>query len=220
LAEYRQALRVAKSDAAKGDALYGMARAQQELKLYDAAADSYRRLAQEFPSSRFAAASLRSRARALTQAGRKQEAKQAWQELSERGPKEPGALEAQIELGLLWQQEGEYRKAIEHFGRAVTQGQPEVAARAQYEIGRSYTLLKDRQQGTLELLKVAYLYPEQKRWVQPALFQAAANYEQERKWGDALAVYQKIVKEIATREAREQASQKIEQLKKKMGSGA
>jgi hypothetical protein len=35
-----------------------------------------------------------------------------------------------------------------------------------------------------------------------------------------LAIYQKIVKEVAQAESREQAAQKIEQLKKKIGSGA
>lgn len=69
-------------------------------------------------------------------------------------------------------------------------------------------------------MKVAYLYPQQQHWVQRALFQAAVNYEQEQKWQEALAVYQKIVKEVAQAESREQAAQKIEQLKKKIGSGA
>ena len=69
-------------------------------------------------------------------------------------------------------------------------------------------------------MKVAYLYPQQQRWVQRSLFQAAANYEQEQKWQEALAIYQKIVKEVAQAESREQATQKIEQLKKKIGSGA
>jgi len=220
LHDYQAAAGVARSDAAKVDALLGTAKAQYELKQYDAAAGTYRRVVSEFPASRYTAASLRGSARALTQAGRKAEAKQAWQELRDRAPKDPAAVEASLELGLLSQTEGDYHKAIEYFGRVLPQSQPEVAARAQYEIGRSYSLLKNYQQGALELLKVAYLYPEQKRWVQPALFQAAANYEQERKWEEALAIYQKILKEITTREAREQASQKMEQLKKKMSSGA
>ena len=67
---------------------------------------------------------------------------------------------------------------------------------------------------------MAYLYPQHQRWVQRALFEAAANYEQERKWQEALAIYQKIVKEVAQAESREQAAQKIEQLKKKIESGA
>jgi hypothetical protein len=120
----------------------------------------------------------------------------------------------------LLQSEGEHRQAIEQFGRAVTQGRPEVAAHAQYEIGRTYTLLKDYRQGTVELMKVAYLYPQEQRWVRRALFQAAGNFEQERKWPEALAVYEKIVREVAQAESREQATQKIEQLKKKIGSGA
>jgi tetratricopeptide (TPR) repeat protein len=143
-----------------------------------------------------------------------------WQDLLQRASKDASATEVHIELGLLLQGEGEHRKAIEAFGKAVSQGNPEVAARAQYEIGRTYTLLKDYQQGTVELMKVAYLYPQQQRWVQRSLFQAAANYEQEQKWQEALAVYQKIVKEVAQSESREQAAQKIEQLKKKIGSGA
>ena len=159
-------------------------------------------------------------AQSLTQAGRKAEAKQVWQDMLQRASKDASMADVSVELGLLLQSEGEHRKAIEQFGRAVTQGNPEVAAHAQYEIGRTYTLLKDYQQGTVELMKVAYLYPQQQRWVQRALFQAAGNYEQEQKWQEALAVYQKIVKEVAQAESREQATQKIEQLKKKIGSGA
>jgi lipopolysaccharide biosynthesis regulator YciM len=143
-----------------------------------------------------------------------------WQEVLETAPKDASAAEAHVELGALFQNDGEYQKAIEHFHQALPQSTPEIAARAQYEIGHTYTLLKNYQKGTLELLKVAYLYPQQKRWVQRALFQAAANYEQEQKWQEALAIYQKIVKEVAGPESREQASQKIEQLKKKLGSGA
>ena len=220
LTEAQQALAIAKSDVVKSDALYTMAHAQQELKLYPAAVESYRRLVQGYPKSRFVAASLRGLAQSLTQAGHKAEAKQVWQDLLQRASKDASVAEVSVELGLLLQSEGEHRKALEQFGRAVTQGNPEVAARAQYEIGRTYTLLKDYQQGTVELMKVAYLYPQQQRWVQRSLFQAAANYEQEQKWQEALAVYQKIVKEVAQAESREQAAQKIEQLKKKIGSGA
>jgi TolA-binding protein len=220
LMEAQQALAVARGEIVKSDALYAMARAQQELKLYPAAAESYRRLVQEYPKSRFVAASLRGLAQSLTQAGRKAEAKQGWQELLQRASKDASAAEAYVELGLLLQSEGEHRKAIEQFGKAAGQGNAEVAARAQYEIGHTYTLLKDYQQGTVELLKVAYLYPQQQAWVQRALFQAAANYEQEQKWREALAIYQKIVKEVPQVESRDQAAQKIEQLKKKIGSGA
>jgi tol-pal system protein YbgF len=221
LSEAQQALTMAKSDVIKSDALYAMAQAQQELKLYPAAAENYRRLVQDYPKSRFVAASLRGLAQSLTQAGRKADAKQAWQDLLQRASKDASMMaDVSVELGLLLQSEGEHRKAIEQFGRAVAQGNPEVAARAQYEIGRTYTLLKDYQQGTVELMKVAYLYPQQQRWVQRALFQAAGNYEQEQRWQEALAVYQKIVREVAQAEPREQAAQKIEQLKKKIGSGA
>jgi tetratricopeptide (TPR) repeat protein len=218
--EAQQALGVAKSDVVKSDALYTMAHAQQELKLYPAAAENYRRLVQEYPKSRFVAASLRGLAQSLTQSGRKAEAKQVWQDMLQRPSKDASVADVSVELGLLLQSEGEHRKALEQFGKAVSQGTPEVAAHAQYEIGRTYTLLKDYQQGTVELMKVAYLYPQQQHWVQRALFQAAVNYEQEQKWQEALAVYQKIVKEVAQAESREQAAQKIEQLKKKIGSGA
>ena len=220
LTEAQQALAIAKSDVVKSDALYTVAQAQQELKLYPAAAESYRRLIQTYPKSRFVPAGLRGLAQSLTQAGRKAEAKQVWQDMLQRTSKDASMADASVELGLLLQSEGEHRKAIEQFGKALTQGNPEVAAHAQYEIGRTYTLLKDYQQGTVELMKVAYLYPQQQRWVQRALFQAAGNYEQEQKWQEALAVYQKIVREVAQPESREQATQKIEQLKKKIGSGA
>jgi TolA-binding protein len=220
LTEAQQALAVATSDVVKSDALYTMAHAQQELKLYPAAAESYRRLVREYPKSRFVGASLQGLAQSLTQTGRKGEAKQVWEDILQRTAKGASAAEVSVEFGLLLQSEGEHRKAIEQFSRAVTQGNPEVAARAQYEIGRTYTLLKDYQQGTVELMKVAYLYPQQQLWVQRALFQAAANYEQEQKWQEALAVYQKIVREVTQAESREQAAQKIEQVKKKIGSGA
>ena len=55
LTEAQQALTMAKSDVVKSDALYTMAQAQQELKLYPAAAESYRRLIQNYPKSRFVA---------------------------------------------------------------------------------------------------------------------------------------------------------------------
>jgi TolA-binding protein len=219
-AEAQQALAVAKNDVVKSDALFTMAQAQQELKLYPAAAESYRRLVHNYPKSRFVAASMRGLAQSLNQAGRQADAKQVWQDMLQRAPKDASMADVALELGLMLQSEGQHRKALEQFGRAVAQGNPEIAAHAQYEIGRSYTLLKDYQQGTVELMKVAYLYPQQQRWVQRALLQAAGNYEQEQKWQDALAIYQKIVKEVAQGESREQAAQKIEQLKKKIGSGA
>ena len=220
LAETEQALTLARSEVVKSDALYEMAKAQHELKQYAVAVESYRRLAREFPKSRFAAASLRGAAEALSQSGRKAEAKQAWQEVLARASKDPSAAEAYVEMGLILQGEGQHRQAIAQFQKAVSQGNPEVAARAQYEIGHTYTLLKDYQQGTVELMKVAYLYPQQQRWVDRSLFQAAANYEQEQKWQEAMAVYQKIVKDVPQSDSREQAAQKIEQLKKKLGSGA
>jgi TolA-binding protein len=220
LQEYQQALAAARSDVVRIDALYGIARAQHELKQYDAAVEAYRRLALEFPTNRFTAASLRGLAQIYTQTGRKAEAKQTWQALLGRAPKDATAAEAHVELGLILQSDGEHRQALEHFHQALSQGTPELAARAQYEIGRAYTAQKNYQQGTLELLKVAYLYPQQQRWVQRALFQAAANYEQEQKWREALAIYQKIVNEVPGAEPRQQASQKIEQLKKKLNSGA
>jgi tol-pal system protein YbgF len=220
LTEAQRAMTLGQSEVVKGDALYEMARAQQALQLYPAALESYRRLVREYPKSRFVAASLRGLAETLGRAGRKAEARQAWQEWIERAPKDVSTAEAHVEIGLLLQGEGEHRQAIAQFTKALGQGQPEVAARAQYEIGRSYTLLNNYQQGTVELMKVAYLYPQQHRWVQRSLFQAATNYEHEQKWQEALAVYQKIVKEVPHAEAREQAAHKIEELKKKLGSGA
>jgi tetratricopeptide (TPR) repeat protein len=163
---------------------------------------------------------LRGWAQSLSQSGHKAEAKQVLQELLQRTSKDAPTAEVYVELGLLLQSEGEHRQAIEQFGKAISQNNPEVSARAQYEMGRTYTLLKDYPQSTVELLKVAYLYPQQQRWVQRALFQAAANYEQQQKWQEALTIYQKIVKEVPQAESREQAAQKIEQLKKKIGSGA
>jgi TolA-binding protein len=219
LAEYQQAVAVAKSEAVRIDALYGMAKAQRELKHYEAAAQTFRRLALELPEHRLTVAGLRGLAQVLTQAGRSAEAKAIWQTLLERAPKDPAAGEARVELGLLLQAEGNYPGALEQFHRALAQGTPEIAARAQYEIGRTYSLQKNYQQGTLELMKVAYLYPQQQRWVQRALFQAAANYEQEQKWREALAIYQKIVNEASGPESREQASHKLEQLKKKLNAG-
>jgi tol-pal system protein YbgF len=220
LTEAQQSMAVAKSDVVKSDALFAVAQAQQQLKLYPAAVESYRRLLQEYPKSRLIAASQRGLAQSLTQAGRKAEARQVWQDMLQRASKDASVADASLEVGLLLQSEGEHRKAIEHFGKAVTQGSPEIAARAQYELGRTYTLLKDYQQATVELMKVAYLYPQQQRWVQRALFLAAGTYEQEQKWQEALAVYQKIVKEVAQAEPRDQAAQKIEEIKKKIGSGA
>jgi TolA-binding protein len=220
LVEAEQALTLARSDVVKSDALYEKAKAQHELKLYGAAAENYRRLVREFPKSRFVAASLRGTAQALSQDGRKAEAKQAWQEVLARAPKDASAAEAYIEMGMLLQGEGEHRQAMAQFNKAVGQGNPDIAARAQYEIGRTYTLQKDYQRGTVELMKVAYLYPQQQRWVQRSLFQAASNYEHEQKWQEAMAIYQKIVKEVPQSDSREQAAQKIEQLKKKLGSGA
>lgn len=220
LPEYQQALAAAKSDVVRIDALYGVARAQHELRHYDAAVEAYRQVALEFPSNRFTVASLRGLAQVYTQMGRTTEAKQTWQAVLSRAPKDAAAAEAHVELGLLLQGDGEHRRALDHFHQALSQGTPELAARAQYEIGRTYTAQQNYQQGTLELLKVAYLYPQQQRWVQRALFQAAANYEQEQKWQEALAIYQKIVNEVPGTEPRQQASQKIEQLKKKLNSGA
>jgi TolA-binding protein len=219
-AEYQRVWHTARSEVIKTDALYGLAKAQSELKLYDAAAASYQRLMHDYPAGRFAVAAQRGWAHALTQAGRKAEAKQAWQDWLARAPKGASTGEAHLELGRLWQGEGAYQKALEHFTTALGQGPPELAVQAQYEIGQTYTLQKQYQQGTLELLKVAYLYPQHTRWVQRALFQAAANYEQEQKWPEALAIYQKILKEVAGSESQERASHKIEQLKKKRNSGA
>lgn len=220
LLEYEQALAVTKSDAVQVDALYGVARAQHELKRYDAAIAAYRRVGLELPNNRLTVASLRGLARVLTETGRKAEARQTWETLLERAPRDTTAAEAHVEVGLLLQSDGEYRQALERFQQALSRATPEVAARAQYEIGRTYTAQKNYQQGTLELLKVVYLYPQQQRWVQRALFQAGANYEQEQKWQEALAIYQKIVNEVPGTEPRQQASQKIEQLKKKLNSGA
>jgi tol-pal system protein YbgF len=220
LTEAQQSMAVAKSEVVKSDALFAVAQAQQELKLYPAAAESYRRLLQEYPKSRLTAASQRGLAQSLTQAGRTAEAKQVWQDMLQRASKDSSVADASLEVGILLQSEGEHRKAIEHFSKAVTQGSPEIAARAQYELGRSYTLLKDPQRATVELMKVAYLYPQQQRWVQRALFLAAGTYEQEQKWREALAVYQKIVREVAQAEPRDQAAQKIEEIKKKIDSGA
>ena len=50
-------------------------------------------------------------------------------------------------MGLLLQGEGEQRKAIEQFTKAVNRASQTSPQRAQYEIGRSYTLLKNYQQG-------------------------------------------------------------------------
>jgi tetratricopeptide (TPR) repeat protein len=213
-------LAVTKSDVVRVDALYGVAHAQHALKRYDAAIDAYRQVALELPDNRFTVASLRGLAQVFTQSGRQAEARQAWETLLQRAPKDATAAEARVELGLLLQSAGEHRRALEQFSQALARATPEVAARAQYEIGRTYTAEKNYQQGALELLKVAYLYPQQQRWVELALFEAAANYEQERKWQDALAIYQKIVNEVSGDKPREQATQKIEQLKKKLNSGA
>jgi tetratricopeptide (TPR) repeat protein len=105
----------------------------------------------------------------------------------------------------------QYERAVALLQQAQQAPDTQIAAQAQLQLGRAYSLGGDLQEGINAYLRVAYLYPDAGRLVTGALQQAARNYVKLGKCPEALTVYTKLLEQTPAAQETQAIQQEMQQ---------
>jgi len=98
-----------------------------------------------------------------------------------------------LKRGEIYFGESKYQDALAAYKKALSHPRREVKALAQLGIGESYLKLGQQKIALSELMKVYYLYPEQKEAVVRALLGAGEIYVGRQQWNEASQAYRKVI---------------------------
>ncbi len=110
-----------------------------------------------------------------------------------RYPREDLAGDAWLKVGEISLSKGNYHDALDAYRKALTYEKRGVKSLAQLGIGESYLRLNDQETALTELMKVHYLYPDQKGAAVKALLQVGEIYVERGEWDEASNACQKAL---------------------------
>lgn len=125
--------------------------------------------------------------------GHREKALQVLRDFVTTYPDEKLAGDAWLKMGEIYWGDGKYQDALVAYKKALACEKREVKALAQLGIGESYLKLENKAIALTELMKVHYLYPEQKEAVTRALLQTGEIYIEREEWDEAAQAYQKVL---------------------------
>jgi len=104
--------------------------------------------------------------------------------------------DARWKLAEVYKKSEEYPKAIESYRSALKadQGLSELTdAQLQFHIGDLYEFMNQNEQAVEAYFKIPYLYAKDTAWTVKAYLRIARIFEDEDKWEESKAIYQKII---------------------------
>jgi tetratricopeptide (TPR) repeat protein len=137
--------------------------------------------------------------------------RRAYQRLTGRFPRSSWVHEARYGIAFAWQNEKEYDKAVDWYGRVAAATSTETAARAQFQIGLCRLEQKRHGDATAAFLLVPfYEYPE---WSAAALCEAARTLVKDKKPKQAETLLRRVLKDYAQTKWAEVAEERLGRLK-------
>ena len=127
-------------------------------------------------------------------------------------PNSEQAADAWLAIGDIHYRERRFTQAVAAYERVLGSKGRDQRARAQLAIGRSYRGLNDDEASLTALMKVYYLYPDQKGAVAAALIEAGEIYFAQRRTGEAAQVYRKVLDLAPDRKEADKAREMLKKI--------
>jgi TolA-binding protein len=124
---------------------------------------------------------------------------------------------ARVGLARVALQQNNFGEASSVLNTVLNNGEPEVAAEAQYLLGETYRLQGDCDQAVVEYLKTKYLYGSEEEWVVQSVYNAAECNVRLNQLDNARRLYRSIISDFPSDSTyAPMAQQRLEDL---MGEG-
>ena len=148
-------------------------------------------------------------------------AHQVVKQLLQQYPEHPKVVDAQLELGIILKEKGQYARAIEQFSELLSQQLLEAngASEARFYIGEAYQNMGEYRKAIEAYYKVSYHGAEGfSQWITSADFQRARCHESLGEYATAITVYERIVRREGGQSPQgEMGREQIDSLRRKLG---
>jgi len=129
-----------------------------------------------------------------------------------RYPTSEQAADAWVAMGDIHYREGRFTQAVSAYEHAFSSHRRSLKARAQLAIGRAQRGLNDDETSLTALMKVYYLYPDQKSAVADALLEAGEIYFAQGRTSEAVRVYRKVLDVLPEGEEADKARKMLKRI--------
>lgn len=137
-------------------------------------------------------------------------------------PEHPKVVDAQLELGIILKEKGQYARAIEQFGELLAQQLLEAnnASEARFYIGESYQNMGEYRKAIEAYYKVSYHGAEGfSQWITSADFQRARCHESLGEYATAITIYERIERREGGQSPQgEMAREQVDTLRRRLGN--
>jgi tetratricopeptide (TPR) repeat protein len=140
-----------------------------------------------------------------------QRSRGAYQRLLAGFPKSPWIHEARYGIAFAWQNEKEYIKAVDWYGRVASAASTEAAARAQFQIG--LCRLEQKRHGDAVAAFLLVPFYEHPEWSAAALCEAARTLARDKKPKQAETLLRRVIKDHAQSKWAQVAQERLERMK-------
>jgi tetratricopeptide (TPR) repeat protein len=175
------------------NAYFGIAMAYEREGDLWASVAQIQKLADQFPKSELAAKGILRVAELLVSQGKSDEAKvELMKIVSQETGGGPFKTLAQKKLAEILKTQGFLREAELYFSEALKRSRGDLACEIEFELAEVFEAKNEMDQAASEFLKLAHLYPNNAIYMDRARVRAAALLEYQKKYNEALKVYEMI----------------------------
>ncbi len=132
-------------------------------------------------------------------------------------PGEDDVFQKRIEIGNIYQRNGEYDTALDYFKRLIYEAKGDDEAACQFFIAETYMMMKNFRQAITEFMKVRYMIRTNSpfEWGLTAMYNTALCYEELTEYDKALEILNEIVKNHPSDSYGRQAKKVVERIEGK-----
>ena len=145
------------------------------------------------------------------------EAHKVAEQLLQRFPGHPKKREAELEIGIILKEKGQYAQAIAQFEKVLEWAEGNQASEARFYIGESYQNMGEYRKAIEAYYRVSFHGGGFSQWITSADYKRAQCHESLGEYATAIAVYQRIVqREGSDSPQGELASERIQILRRRL----
>ncbi|HXK48934.1 MAG TPA: tetratricopeptide repeat protein [Clostridiales bacterium] len=132
-------------------------------------------------------------------------------------PDEEDVFQKRIEIGNIYQRNGEFDTALDYFKRLIYEAKGDDEAACQFFIAETYMMMKNFRQAITEFMKVRYMIKTSSpfEWGLTAMYNTALCYEELTEYDKALDILNEIVKNHPSDSYGRQAKKIVERVEGK-----